>query len=149
MSSFVLASLLPGNDLYAINLIVSGSKSESLTIYGVSLRLDDETGTLYKDAARGELAAHMIHYGETSFATVFTSKEPSIGGLRRILRRRQLEEPYRPSDEDHELIKFEVQQACEDQGIDTEGVVFYLQPMSVEDIERFAQQRLETIEDEQ
>lgn len=122
------------------------NKSEGLTIYGVSVNLYDEASALYEDAARGEVSAHMVHFGESEFATIFTSTEPSVGGLKRVLKSlRSSEAPYRPSDEDHELIKFMVQEACDANGLNTDGVVFYMGPMGPEDIQQFAQLREDAI----
>lgn len=114
-----------------------------LRILDVSLSVDDEASRLYTDVLAGGAVAHMVHYGECSFATVFTDAQPapdklSVRGIADVLFRRGRANggPTLPEG-DRALVVFAARQACEAQQIDTGGEMFYLHPLSDDSIRAF------------
>ncbi len=118
-------------------------RDPSLRILDVSLSIDDEASKWYADVLTGEAVAHMVHYGESSFATVFTDVQPapekiSVRGIAGILFRRHNANggPTLP-EEDRALVVFAARQACEARQIDTSGEMFYLHPLSEDSVRAF------------
>ncbi len=120
--------------------MVKAEKHPDLRILDISLSLEDEASKLYLDVLAGEAVAHMVHYGESSFATVFTDVQPppeklSIRGIADvILRRKTNGGGFTLPEEDRALVVFAARQACEKRGVETGSEMFYLHPLSDDSI---------------
>lgn len=113
----------------------------------VSLGGETKAAGFYWEAVLGKVAAHMVHYGESSFGTVFT--EPASNWNDDNFFDNQCE--FKLSLTAKAAMEDAVWEACRKRGIDTEGAVHYLLEMSADEateLARHEQDQLRiTIED--
>ena len=126
----------------------------------VSLGIDVESADYYRQAAKGEIEAHAVHYGESSFGTVFTRPMEHYGytaartSFFKNVADRLLKREVENSNEKAPHIttaakvamEFATFFACEQRGYETDGVVFYLQEMPQDGILNFAEEAEKLLE---